>query len=143
MPKTPMAQPMRTLLGAVNVLSKLNIGPTMKSFLAKSHEERIANKNPGFMTRKVTATIETEDVQVAGRGGPIHVRASTGAPIPPLGRPVTFSFTAAASPSAVSISATTCAVSWPTEVVSWWSACRTDWLLSTRSPPESRTARTS
>jgi acetyl esterase len=34
----------------------------------------MANKNPGFMTRKVTATIDTEDVQVEGRGGPIHAR---------------------------------------------------------------------
>jgi acetyl esterase len=74
MSTTPMAQPMRALLGAINALGKVNVGPTMESFLKKPYEERIGNKNPGFMTRKVTAMIDTEDVQVEGRGGPIHAR---------------------------------------------------------------------
>jgi acetyl esterase len=69
-----MAQPLRVLLGATNRLSKLKIGPSMESILAKPHAERIATKNPGFMTRKVTATIRTEDIEVAGRGGPIPTR---------------------------------------------------------------------
>jgi acetyl esterase len=81
-----MAQPMRALLGAVNALAKLHVGPTMESILAKPHAERIANKNPGFMTRRVSAMIDTEDVHIEGRGGPIHTRiykrpdAAPGAP---------------------------------------------------------------
>ena len=74
MSNTPMAQPMRALLGAINALSKLGVGPTMESFLAKPYAERIDNKNPGIMTRKVTALVDTEDAQVEGRGGPIHAR---------------------------------------------------------------------
>jgi acetyl esterase len=74
MSKTPMAQPMRALLGAINTLGKLHVGPTMESFLAKPYAERIANKSPGLMTRKVKAKIDTEEVHVEGRGGPIHAR---------------------------------------------------------------------
>jgi acetyl esterase len=72
--RKPMAQPLRALLGTINVLSKLKLGPTVESALAKSHAERIAHKNPGFMTRPVTAVIDTEDVMVEGRGGPVHAR---------------------------------------------------------------------
>ena len=64
MSNTPMAQPMRALLGATSALAKLNVGPTMESFIAKPHAERIAHKNPGLMTRRVTALIDTEDVHV-------------------------------------------------------------------------------
>jgi acetyl esterase len=71
---TPMAQPVRALLGSMNALARLNVGPTMESYMAKPHAERIAQKNPRIMTRKVTATIGTEDAHVQGRGGPIHVR---------------------------------------------------------------------
>ena len=74
MSNTPMAQPMRALLGAMNALAKVNVGPTVESFMAKPHAERIANKNPGLMTRRVTAMIDTEDAHVEGRGGPIHAR---------------------------------------------------------------------
>ena len=72
MSDTPMAQPMRALLGAMNALAKLNLGPTLESFMAKPYAERIANKNPGLMTRRVNAMIDTEDAHVEGRGGPIH-----------------------------------------------------------------------
>jgi hypothetical protein len=37
---TPMTQPMGALLGATNALSKLNVGPTMESFMAKTRAER-------------------------------------------------------------------------------------------------------
>jgi len=69
-----MAQPLRALLGTMNALGKLKIGPTIESFMAKPHADRIAHKNPGLMTGKVTAVIDTEDVYVHGRGGPIHAR---------------------------------------------------------------------
>jgi acetyl esterase len=70
----PIAQPMRALLRLMSLLGKLNIGPTVESFMAKPHDDRLAHRNPGLMTRKVTAKIETEDLDVDGRGGPIPVR---------------------------------------------------------------------
>src|SRR3954452_7639068 len=69
-----MAQPMRALLGTMNALGKLKLGPTLDSFVAKPHATRIAHKNPRLTARKVTAVIETQDVHVEGRGGPIHAR---------------------------------------------------------------------
>ncbi|MDP9101349.1 MAG: alpha/beta hydrolase [Actinomycetota bacterium] len=73
MSDTPMAQPLRALMATMNAMSKLKIGPSMQSIVATPHAERIARKNPGVMARPVTG-IDTEDVYVQGRGGPIHTR---------------------------------------------------------------------
>ena len=74
MSNTPMAQPMRALLGATNAFAKLKVGRSMESVIEKPHADRIAYRTPGLMMRKVTAIIDTEDAQVEGRGGQIHAR---------------------------------------------------------------------
>ncbi|MCU1595163.1 MAG: alpha/beta hydrolase fold protein, partial [Frankiales bacterium] len=79
----PMAQPLRALMGTMNALSKLKVGPSLESVMNKPHADRIAHLNPAIMARKVTADISTEDVEVEGRGGKIAVRVYKRPDTPP------------------------------------------------------------
>lgn len=74
MPKTPMAQPMRAMLGLVNGLIKLKLFPGLDAMLAKPHDERLATTVPGLFFRRTEPSIEADDVEVEGRAGPIPVR---------------------------------------------------------------------
>ena len=74
MPKKPMAQPMRTLLGLVNRLVKLNLFPALESMMDKTHDQRLASTIPGPFRRKPDPSVLGEDRVVDGRGGPIRVR---------------------------------------------------------------------
>ena len=69
MPKTPMAQPMRGLLGLVNGLIKLKVMPGLDAMLAKTEQQRWGTTIPGVMFKKTNPAIQTQDLLVEGRDG--------------------------------------------------------------------------
>jgi acetyl esterase len=83
MSKTPMAQPMRALLGLVNGLIRLRAMPGLEAMLAKTEEQRWGTTIPGVMFRKTNPAIQTEDVLVEARDGhriPVRVYQRPGTP---------------------------------------------------------------
>lgn len=74
LPRAPLAQPIRSLLGIVDLLVKAGVMPDIDSLLAKPHDDRLATTVPGLMFRRPNPAIQTVDVLVDGRGGPIPVR---------------------------------------------------------------------
>lgn len=81
--KTPIPQPLRGLLALVAGLIKLKVMPGLEPMLAKSQEERWATQIPGFLVRKATMPMDTEDHLVEGRNGdqiPVRVYRKPGTP---------------------------------------------------------------
>jgi acetyl esterase len=71
-----MPQPLRGVFSLVTVATKLRLLPGPEKALQKPHDERLKRKTPGFMVRPGPA-VDTEDVMVDGRDGPVPARVYT------------------------------------------------------------------
>lgn len=80
---TPMAQPMRALLGLVGGLVKLGVMPGLDAMLGKTQDQRWATTIPGPFYRKTNPAILTQDHLVEARDGhrvPVRVYRRPGTP---------------------------------------------------------------
>jgi acetyl esterase len=71
-----MPQPLRGVFGLLAFATKLGLLPGPAKALRKPHDERLKRVTPGFMTKPGPA-VDTRDVIVEGRGGPIPARVYT------------------------------------------------------------------
>ena len=69
-------QPLGTLISVTKFASEHRMLPSPAKVLVTPHDERLKHHNPSWMVKRGPA-VGTEDVVVAGRGGPIAARVYT------------------------------------------------------------------
>src|SRR5262245_51446237 len=80
---TPLPFRLRALTAAASFAIRRGWLPKPASMLEKPHAERLKRKAMAIACRPGDRSILTEDVLVAGRGGPIHARVYMRPDTPP------------------------------------------------------------
>jgi acetyl esterase len=71
-----MPQPLGGFFGLVKLAAKVGLAPDAAKALEKPHDERLKRVTPRFMVKPGPA-VDTQDVMVGGRDGPIPARVYT------------------------------------------------------------------
>jgi acetyl esterase len=70
-------QPLGAVYSAIKFAARHRLLPNPAKMFAQPHAVRLQHHNPGWMVKPGPAAVDTEDVLVDGRGGPIPARVYT------------------------------------------------------------------